>query len=109
MHTVVVAVGTFFRNVTLKDVWDGFVAFVRAVVVEGPKRLWLWMRKFGHTAIKMLDALWGWYGRLLGWIFWILIKALTYVPRKVWEILASMFRSVGYGCKEVLIWINPKR
>ncbi|KAI0440914.1 hypothetical protein F4803DRAFT_444999 [Xylaria telfairii] len=109
LHTVGVAVGTFFRKVTLKNVWDGFVAFVHAVVVEGPKRLWLWMRKFGSKAIEMLEAVWGWFGELLGWIFWSLVKALTYVPRKLWEILASMLRSLGYGGKEVMIWINPKR
>ncbi|KAI1758045.1 hypothetical protein F4782DRAFT_9777 [Xylaria castorea] len=109
LHTALVAVGTFFRNVTLKDVRDGFVAFVHAVVVEGPRRLFHWMRKFQDIFIRMLKAMWGCIGEILGHLFWYLVATLTYVPRKLWEILVSMLRSIGYGGKEVLIWINPKR
>jgi hypothetical protein len=109
LHTVLVAVGTFFRTVTLKNVRDGFVAFLHAVVVEGPKRLWHWMREFGDVFIKILRTMWGCTGEILGWIVRGLVAALTYVPRKLWEILVSMLKSIGYGGKEVMIWINPKR
>ncbi|KAI0421002.1 hypothetical protein F5X98DRAFT_313622 [Xylaria grammica] len=109
LHTAIVAVGTFFRNITLKNVWDGFVTFVHAVIVEGPKRLWHWICRLPDVTVRMLEAIWGFIGELLGWLFWGLIKALIYVPRKLWEILASVFNSVGHGGKEVMIWINPKR
>ncbi|KAI0535446.1 hypothetical protein GGR58DRAFT_441380 [Xylaria digitata] len=109
LHTVLVAVGTFFKNVTLRNVWDGFVAFMHAVGVEGPKRLWSWVRRIPDVTVKMLEALWGWVGELLGWLFWGLARAFIYVPKKMWEILASVFNSVGHGGKEVMIWINPKR
>ncbi|RYC53807.1 hypothetical protein CHU98_g12399, partial [Xylaria longipes] len=109
LHTVLLAVGTFFRNVTLKNVWDGFVAFVHAVVVEGPRKLWHWMRKFGDVSIEMLKAMWGFWGELLGFLFWSLVKIFAYVPVQLWKILASMLESIGYGGKEILIWINPKR
>ncbi|TRX92367.1 hypothetical protein FHL15_006753 [Xylaria flabelliformis] len=109
LHTALVAIGTFFRNITLKNVWDGFVAFAHAVVVEGPRKLWQWMRKFKNVSIKMLKAMWGCFGEFLGFLFWGLVAVITYVPRKLWEILVSMLRSIGYGGKEVMIWINPKR
>ncbi|KAI0908873.1 hypothetical protein F4823DRAFT_465437 [Ustulina deusta] len=57
----------------------------------------------------MLEAMWGCLGEFLRWLFWGLAKALAYVPRKLWEILASVFDSLGHGGQEVMIWINPKR
>ncbi|KAI0483687.1 hypothetical protein F4859DRAFT_529026 [Xylaria cf. heliscus] len=109
LHTAAVAVGTFFKSATLRNVWDGFVAFLHAVFVEGPGRVWVWMRKFGGVAVDGLIAMWGWVGEALGWVFRGLVKAVTYVPRKLWEILVSMARSIGYGGEEVMIWFNPKR
>ncbi|KAI1429735.1 hypothetical protein F5Y12DRAFT_795267 [Xylaria sp. FL1777] len=109
LHTLVVAVGTFFKNATLKDVWDGFVAFLRAVGVDGPKKLWRWLRGLGDVIMNMLEVMWGDVGQVLGWISWGLFRAVVYLPRKLWEILASMFNSIGHGGEEVLIWINPKR
>ncbi|KAI3328724.1 hypothetical protein F4824DRAFT_506195 [Ustulina deusta] len=40
LHTALVAAGAFFKDVTLENVWEGFVAFVHAVGVEGPRRLY---------------------------------------------------------------------
>ncbi|KAI0553153.1 ankyrin repeat-containing domain protein [Xylaria curta] len=109
LHTVLAAVGTFFRNITLKNVRDGFVAFVHVVFVEGPRKLWQWMLKFEDVSIKILKAMWGCFGEILGFMFWGLAATLIYVPKKLWEILVSMLGSIGYGGKEVMIWINPKR
>jgi hypothetical protein len=113
LHTAAVAIWTFFRNITLRNIWDGFVAFIRALVVDGPKKLWGWMRRFKDVVTDMLGALWGVIGKFLGWVLWgigkSVVAAFTYLPRKLWEILASVLNSVGYGAKEVMIWINPKR
>ncbi|KAI1737369.1 hypothetical protein F4680DRAFT_211814 [Xylaria scruposa] len=109
LHTFLAAIGTFFKNITLKNVRDGFVAFVHAVFVEGPKKLWQWVLKFEDVSIKILKAMWGCFGEILGYMFWGLAATLIFVPKKLWEILVSMLRSIGYGGKEVMIWINPKR
>ncbi|KAI1131104.1 hypothetical protein F5Y10DRAFT_234258 [Nemania abortiva] len=109
LHTAVMALVTFFKTVTLRNVWDGFVAFVRAVLVDGPKKLGLWLGKFGHTVMRMLKALWGDLGELLGWLFWALVKVAMFVPKRLGEIIVGVLKSAGYGGKEVLIWINPKR
>ncbi|KAI0105060.1 hypothetical protein GGR51DRAFT_202426 [Nemania sp. FL0031] len=109
LHTAIVAVATFFKTVTLKDVWRGFVAFVRAVVVDLPTMLWGWARKFGHTAVKMLDAIWGFTGQVIACLFYILASVVTFVPRELWEILVSVFKSLGFACKEFMIFLNPKR
>ncbi|KAF2651399.1 ankyrin [Lophiostoma macrostomum CBS 122681] len=109
LHTAFAAIITLFRNITLKDVRDGFVAFLRAIIVDGPKKLWEWICKFEEMTLRMFEALWG----CLGWIMWMILRGivelLIYVPKKLWEILAGCGMSVVGAVKELLIWINPKR
>ncbi|KAI8631108.1 hypothetical protein F5Y19DRAFT_482985 [Xylariaceae sp. FL1651] len=109
LHTALVAIATFLKKITIKNVWEGFVAFIRAMVVEGPKKLWAWVCKFAEVSLDMMEAMWGCMGWLLGALLWAFVGVLIYVPRKLWEILASMGNSARHGVKEVMIWINPKR
>ena len=47
LHAVFSRVLLFFWNLTLKDVWNGFRALLRAMLVEVPLKLWGWVRRFG--------------------------------------------------------------
>jgi hypothetical protein len=109
LHTAIAAIASFFRNITLKDVWNGLIAFLHAVFVDGPKKLWEWICKFEEMTLKLFEALWG----CLGWIVWMILRGIVelviYVPKKLWEILAGCGMSMVGAFKELLIWINPKR
>jgi hypothetical protein len=109
LHTVFAAIASFFRNITLKDVWDGLVALLRAIVVEAPKKIWEWLCKFERMTLKMFEALWG----CTGWLLWMLLRSIVelfiYLPKKLVEILLSCGMSIQGGCREILIWIDPKR
>lgn len=109
VHTALVAIATFFRNITLKDVWDGFVAFLRTVIIDGPKKLWEWICKFGDVTRKMLQAMWGFLGLIIWWLLRGIIELFIYIPKRLIMILASCGTSIGSGFREVLIWFNPKR
>ncbi|KAF2184641.1 ankyrin [Zopfia rhizophila CBS 207.26] len=109
IHTVLSAIASFFRGLTLRDVWNGFCAFVHAIFVDGPKKLWEWICKFGDVTYRIMDTLFGCMGKIMWWLVRGLIELVIYVPKKLWEILASCGSSASSGCKEVLIWINPKR
>ncbi|KAF2798555.1 ankyrin [Melanomma pulvis-pyrius CBS 109.77] len=109
VHTALVAVATFFRNVTLKDVWDGFKVFLHALFVDAPKKMWEWLCQFGTMTRMMLKAMWGCTGWLLWMLFRCFVEVFVYVPRKLFEILVSAGGSVGSAFREVMIWINPKR
>jgi len=109
LHTAFAAMASFFHNVTLKDVWDGFKSFLRSLFVDGPKKIWEWVRRFEKMTLKMLEVMWG----CTGWMLWMLLRGIVevfiYVPRKLFVILVSAAGSVRSAFKEVLIWINPKR
>lgn len=109
IHTAFVAVASFFRTITLKDVWDGFKSFLHSLFVDGPRKVWEWICAFEKMTLKMLEAMWG----CTGWLVWILLRAFidifTYVPMKLWEILVSAAGSIVNGFREVMIWIDPKR
>ncbi|KAF2715249.1 hypothetical protein K504DRAFT_457419 [Pleomassaria siparia CBS 279.74] len=109
LHTALAAIASFFRNVTLKDVWNGFKVFLRALFVDGPKKMWEWLCEFEKMTLKMFEALWGCTGWLLWTLFRAIVGAIVYVPKKIVEILVSIGGSVGGAFSEVLIWIDPKR
>jgi hypothetical protein len=109
VHTALVAVANFFRTITVKDVWDGFKSFLHSLFVDGPRKVWEWIYAFEEMTLKMLETMWG----CTGWLLWILLRAFIgifmYVPAKLWEILASAAGSTVSACREVSIWIDPKR
>ncbi|KAH8887782.1 ankyrin [Thozetella sp. PMI_491] len=84
LHTAVTAIATFFRDLTLQDVWNGLRAY------------------------KVLDELVGDLGKFL----WLLVGALLwlakYIPEKLAEMVASIGSSVAKGGHEVRVWVNPK-
>jgi hypothetical protein len=109
LHTAFAAVANSFRNITLKDIWDGFESFVHALFVDGPRKVWGWLCTFEKMILKMLEAMWGCTGRLLWMLLRALIAIFTYVPMRLWEIIVSAGGSLGSAFREVLIWFDPKR
>lgn len=109
IHTVISAVVSFFRNITLKDIWDGFCIFLRAVFIDAPVKIWEFLCKFGDVSYKVMVSLFGCLGECAWWILRALLELVVYVPKKVGVILGALAQSVGGGCQEVLIWFNPKR
>ncbi|KAF2271306.1 ankyrin [Westerdykella ornata] len=109
LHTVLSAVASFFRGITLQDIWNGFVDVLEAVFIKLPAKLWDWIATFGKTTYEIIGKLFGCTGKaiwyLLLWIFYL----LTYVPLKLVKILVDCGKSVGNGFQEILLWINPKR
>ena len=109
LHTMVTAIATFFRELTLKDAWNGVRALLRVIFVDGPKAVWNWATKFGEITYKIARMLFGFTGEVLWWITRGLVEVIVFVPKKLWEILSSCGHSAASGGKEISIWINPKR
>ncbi|KAF2730337.1 hypothetical protein EJ04DRAFT_515334 [Polyplosphaeria fusca] len=109
LHTALAAIATFFREITLRDVWNGFVAFLHTLVVDGPKKIWAWMCKFEEVMVRAFRALWGCTGEIIYILLRLIVEVFIYVPKKVAVILWSFCLSIGKGFEEALIWINPKR
>ena len=108
LHTVLQAIVTFLRNLTLRDIWNGFCDVLRAIFVTLPTTLWSWIRRFGVASFEVMSALFGWFGELLWHIANGLQWMILYIPSKLWIILRSLASSVARGWSELMVWINPK-
>jgi len=106
--TLLEAVVTFFRSLTLKDIWNGFCDVLRAVFVAFPKMLGSWAVAFGRGSYAMMKLLFGEIGEIIWYIGVGIGWLVTYLPRQLWRILESIggvFARAGY---ELRVWFNPK-
>jgi hypothetical protein len=109
LHTAFSAIMSFFRNITLKDVWNGFCSFLRAIFVSLLVKLWSWIWQFGETSYTVMKAVFGELGELIWWIGCGIIYLVIYVPTKLGVVLASCGESIRKAWIELLVWIDPKR
>ncbi|KAL8837687.1 MAG: hypothetical protein Q9170_002419 [Blastenia crenularia] len=109
LHTLLIAMASFFRHITMKDVWDAFNQILHTVFVDFPSRLWSWACKFEEMSYKVMEYLGGVFGEILWWIGRGFIWAAVYVPKQIWIIVSSLGGSVAKACHEFTIWVDPKR
>ncbi|KAF5023077.1 hypothetical protein F66182_4834 [Fusarium sp. NRRL 66182] len=109
LHTTVMAVVSYFRKITLHDVWNGVCSLARAIFVDAPKKLGAFIVSFGKMSHDVLKKLFGWVGSCLwyigGGIFWL----IQYIPHKIWNIIAALGTSAVKAYRETMACINPKR
>lgn len=74
LHTTLMALLSFFRNITLKDVGNGIVVAVKALFVDLPKAVWSGMKAFGNASYKALGYMLGFLGKVLWWILRVLFE-----------------------------------
>jgi hypothetical protein len=108
LHTAVMAVLDFFRNITLKDVWNGFKAVLEAVFVELPKAVWAGLKRFREVSYKVMEYLFGVTGEIIWWIVRGLLWVVQYVPEQLLKIVLWSTSSLAQGFHEILVWFNPK-
>jgi hypothetical protein len=108
LSTVVTAIISFFRGLTLKDIWNGFCDALRAVFVALPKLIWSWTVSFGDASRKMMRLILGELGEILWYIGYGLFWVVTYIPKKLWIILQSFGGVIAKAGYEVRVWMDPK-
>ncbi|KAF7560150.1 hypothetical protein G7046_g3994 [Stylonectria norvegica] len=100
VHTLVSAIVTFFREITLKDVQDGITYFLRAIFIETPKGIWSFIVTFGDMSYHLLQSLLGGLGEALWCLAWVVLWLVTYIPQKLWRATAAIGRSIKRGYQE---------
>ena len=108
LHTVLQAIVTFLRNVTLRDIWNAFCDLLRAVCVTLPKTLWSWIRNFGKVSYRMMKTLLGWFGEVLWWMASLWMDVVIYLPKTFGIILLNVGGSFAKASFEIRVWISPK-
>ncbi|CCC08630.1 hypothetical protein SMACR_05984 [Sordaria macrospora] len=109
LHTAVMALLSFFRSITLKDVGNAIAVAVKALFVDLPRAVWSGMRAFGKASYKALGYMLGLLGKIIWWIMRALFEIPVFLPKQLWKILAAIGSSMSKGYHEILVWLNPKR
>jgi hypothetical protein len=108
LSTVVAAIASFFRNLTLKDIWNGLCDALSAVFIAFPKLIGTWIMAIGDGTYEMMNLILGELGVILWYIGYGVLRVVTFVPRKSWVILQSFGIVIAKAWYEVRVWINPK-
>ncbi|KAK7731290.1 hypothetical protein SLS57_001226 [Botryosphaeria dothidea] len=109
VHTALSAIVSFFRRITLRDVWNAICGVLRAVFIELPRAIWSAAEAFGGMSYRAMKAMFGFCGQSLWWIGLALLIVVTYVPKQIGVIFLWMGSLATKAAQEVLVWINPKR
>lgn len=108
LHTLVTAVITYFRSITLKDVWNGFVDVLRAIFLTFPQMVWKVLVLTIKQSCKVLETIFGTLGLCIWLIFAAIFWLVMYIPVKMWDILKDIGGSLMKAIREVRSWVNPK-
>ncbi|KAL2372704.1 hypothetical protein RJZ57_002830 [Blastomyces gilchristii] len=108
IHTILSAVASFFRGLTLTDIWNGFCDVLRVIFVSFPLKVYDIMLDFGELTYKAMGALFGFTGKILWHTGFALIYLVTYIPKHIWTVIRSIGDSIAKGFNELRVWVNPK-
>ncbi|RSL56207.1 hypothetical protein CEP54_008942 [Fusarium duplospermum] len=109
LHTAIMAVVSFFRNITLQDIWDGFCFLARAIFVDAPKAIGAFIMSFGQMTHDVLKALFGTLGECIWYLCTGILWLIQYIPHRIWTIIEAMGTSIVRGYQEMMSYLNPKR
>ncbi|RGP81734.1 hypothetical protein FLONG3_119 [Fusarium longipes] len=109
LHTAIMAVVTFFRRITLRDIWDGFCYLARAIFVDAPKAIGAFIMSFGKVAYDVLKAVFGSLGSCLWHIGVGILWLIKYIPLRIWTIIEALGTSLVKAYEEMMVYVDPKR
>ena len=104
----VAAVLDFFRNIKLKDVWNGVCDVADAVFRGLPRACGKIVLSFLAVIAGTIIAVFGLAGKIVVFLAQALWYLALYIPLHLGEILAGIWTSIAKGYHEIMVWINPK-
>ncbi|EPS42350.1 hypothetical protein H072_3663 [Dactylellina haptotyla CBS 200.50] len=108
IHTLITKLVNWVSGITWKDVMNGFLNVLKFIFVEIPVKIANGFVSTAKFIQKVLETLFGWFGTALYYLGVGIILLVTYVPKKIFQLFAELFKSIGRGLHEVAVWINPK-
>lgn len=109
LHTIFSAIISFFRSITLKDIYNGVTYVLRGIFIELPKAMLRFIIAFGDVSYDVLKATLGLTGKCIWYLGVGILWLVTYIPQKLWNALKALGRSSGRGYQECMAFLNPKR
>ncbi|ODH49096.1 hypothetical protein GX48_04821 [Paracoccidioides brasiliensis] len=108
LHTAFSAVISFFRNVSLIDIWNGFCDVLRVIFISLPLKICDIIVNFGELTYKIMGGIFGLTGKVLWYIGFSILFLMMYIPTHIWFIIKSIGTSMATAFREIRVWVNPK-
>ena len=108
LHTVVSAVVTFFRYLTLANLWTAALDLLEAVFVMLPVRLWQLVDKAWAVGFKLAERFFGFLGSVLWFIVYALWRVVIFLPEQLGRVIGAVGEMVVVSWRELRVWWNPK-
>jgi hypothetical protein len=109
LHTTVAAIISFFQQITLKDVWNGFCHLMRAIFVDGPEAIWGFLVTFSKASYEVLKEVFGFTGAVLWHIGYLFVVVGTFIPKQLWVCAQALGTLSSKGWEELMAVVDPKR
>ncbi|KAF8422769.1 hypothetical protein BGX38DRAFT_1147303 [Terfezia claveryi] len=109
LHTIFEMIISFFRRISLRDVWNAVLQVLKWVFVEVPVGIGKALKAVYRGVVKGVEKMFGWWGKVLVFFWEALVYAVLYLPVKLGAAFVDYFQVLVKGVKEVLVWFNPKR
>lgn len=109
LHTIFESIISFFRRISLRDIWNAVVQVLKWVFVEVPVGIGKVLKAIYKGVVKGMEKMFGWWGKAMVFLWEVLVYVVLYFPVKLGEAFVEYFKVLVRGGKEVLVWFNPKR
>ena len=106
IHSILEAIVTFFRTITLKDIWNGFVQVLHWLFVEVPMAIAKGFDMALQRVFRGIQCVFGLGGVIF---FYVLFALVVMPPIHLCRIMLEYSKIPICAGKEILIWFNPKR
>ncbi|KAF3904019.1 Ankyrin-1 [Arthrobotrys entomopaga] len=108
IHTLISKIIDWASGITWKDVVNGFTNTLRWIFVDVPLMIGAGFKATVNGIKKVLEALFGFFGKVIYYLGLGIVMLIIYVPRKIFELFVELIKSIGNGLHEIAVWINPK-
>ncbi len=109
VHTAACAVLSFLQRITLRDIWQGVVMAAHSIFIDLPQTTFKFVIDAGEVMYKCLKILFGSLGQCVYYSGVGILWVLTYVPKKLLDIMVTIGRSIANTVEELMVHLNPKR
>jgi hypothetical protein len=109
LHTTVTAIVSFFQQITLKDVWNGFYHLMQAIFIDGPKAILGFLATFSKASYEVLKEVFGLTGKVLWYIGYLVVSLAMFIPKQLWVCARALWTLSSKGWEELMALVDPKR
>ncbi|KAH7110758.1 ankyrin repeat-containing domain protein [Dactylonectria macrodidyma] len=109
LHTLVMAIVSFFQEITFKDVWNGFYYVLWTISTEVQAKTRSIFVRFLEMSLEVLWKILDIFAAVVCFSCVGFVWLTIYIPVQLWKSAKAMGRSMRRGYQEGMAYLDPKR